>query len=1706
MFNTNTSNKEEIIICFRIKEDDIIEEVYTINNKIHRKEQEDDNDMEEKGNNRNNNEVNNSTSPSWFMKIYNTIITYIFSYFSVYNTFERSIISMDYNKDNNQLLVLNNDGDIIIWNMIDGTYISSLLNGFNNNNSNMKIIQSVYWNNNIIVNYEDGLINIYDNKLEQQLSIGENEYIQTPLRIVSNEDKVFILVNKKDYDLDNNINIIELKCLSKCTPSELLSFFVENKVYENALKLCDEYRLKKDIIYKQQWLDYVSKHNNNPYRDSEVYKRMLNKIEDNIWIINQIMTVYSNDSSDNESDALQFGIKICKDVLYIDKEIEKGEERRIKSIVDVIFSKDESDINLFIYLLILLKYNQYHEIYKEYIRITKSEYDSQYFQQLLSMKMNSWISDQAKKGNYEVIILFFKKYKQMVLPYRLEILNNLSTIVSPSLYQDILPSLSLDTSNDNNNEWFNRKEIIEYVVEKLKYKDLLEIYRSQLDLFYYYVLDEGVDDLLKKQNNKAEICGWYKSKISRVYNETHLLSYCYDLSNIFYSNIKDITKKEEKNDIMMNDYIKYIYHINELYVLAYEKDTLLSTSLNDWLILSIESKIQLLLQHSTDKTIVSDIYTYIFPFMDLSLQYGIEDEYYNSLKDYIMKQSENKSFLPFVLEIFKTSKKNSVIATRIIRTDEEVKDMVIKLCLNTKESSQFNLIADILDCVSDEYANNSNIIDLKWYIDVSNYLSSIYQIYIEIPKYKEWKDKYEANKDKKDSLQLLTEINEYNLVYNMYKKKDSVESLFRDIIFIHEYVFSYVNIELFYEIVINQLLLDNNFYSVDTYKDSISRNKLIDLIIKTSKMIYTSASNCLSPELDKALECLELIEDNKYEEIEKEKSFIYALKMIPLFKVEMLPAEVVLHMDNKIRIIENIMKNNPNAYMIDNNYMPGHHLLEFANKIGINSQIELLKVKVMMLQSTMKNKDFQLSHQFCIELILSNEIRDKNMIEEREIIAEFCYDLVKENENSINFAGQIELIEFAITNGSIDVIEKAIEIYPNVILYNNISDLLKIPSVKQILPEYFQKLNNIKFELPDDICDNIWESRKILEPLLENKKVNQLLTLIYSMLLNHNKENRIDIYTTLLKIQLPKDIITTHGVINEMICNTDLLDYDEIINQYDDLNYVKYLYSLLLFSLNVYIIKTYNNEEINTKEMINSDNEEIMNHFEKIKTEIPKLIPYIELYQSICQQYQSLLTPDIFFNSVGKSNNSNSVISPSPSQSSLSPSLLASMNSERYFNHCKSSLHKSNTFSSCVEYLKFLNANQFSLFCNELFSDDVVSKEIQLEFLNYFSENGFIDLLYNHLIEDSNAFDVFVLILLYKLLLYKDYKKNELFNTYKTIILIDYFPKFIQNKNELVEKVNDCSNLFSNILDNFNIDNDVEKSKKLLNVLMIWDNLKNNNIINCIIYDNIKDFIFNPITPKDINYGEDKVIITLTSFSFLALSNPRPVVGEKEDDKEISANEKCWFIYLNKYHSVLSNQFISLQLYYYYRILSEESIVKLFNSINKSFTAYEYSYFLLSFSSEDNILMVLNHLSDYIQKNKTFLYENIMLTCIIISQIDISILIKSTILFQSVKNVIFGYMKEWLNKSRESVVFILSIPYLIMKLILCGCYVESVEVFREYSGLNIYLKDMNGIWQSLKLYLNRLLRISDPEELRLGWEFIKDLVNITIKRMDTINF
>lgn len=1346
-------------------------------------------------------------------------------------------------------------------------------------------------------------------------------------------------------------------------------------------------------------------------------------------------------------------------------------------MIDEVFNKDESNINIFIYMLLLLKYNQYHEIYKEYIKITHSKYDSIYFQQLLSMKMKNWANDQAKRGNYEMIIFLFTKYNSLLLPYKLEILNNITSIVSPSLYKEILPVLE-ETDNNNNDEWFNRKENINYIINKLKSKNLFDIYRDKLELFYYYIIDEDSKVLLQKQNNRIEICEWYKNRINSIYSETNLLSYCYDLSKIFYVNIKDVKEEEEKK------YIKYIKSINELYILNYEKDTLLSTSLNNWLLLSVESKIQLLLEHSLINTIVSDIYNYIFPLIDLSLQYNIEDEYYNSLKEYIMKQSENKNYLPFILEIFKTSQKDSIISSRIIRTDEEVKDMLIEICLHTKESNQFRLIADVLDCINNKYSANEKILQLKCDIDTSILLSELYQIHIEIPKYQEWKDKYETNKNDNDNVILITESNEYQIVYNMYKKAVSIKSLFEHVKLLHQFVFNYINVEVLYEIIINQLLLDNKFSHVRDYSYLISQNKLIKLIIKTSKMIYTSASSCNSPELDKSLQCLELIENNEYEEIEKEKNFIFALKMIPMFKVEILPAEVILYSDKKIKIIENILKNNPQAYIIDSNYMPGHHLLEFANKLGITSRTELFEVKVMMLQSTMKNNDYQLSHQFCIELILSNEIKDKKMVKEREIIAEICYNLVKENNNTINFAGQLELIEFALTNGDSDVIEKSIDIYPNILLYSNISDLLKIPSIIKILPEYFQNIKNIKFQLPSDICNEIWESRNILEPLLENKRVNQLLVSIYSMLLNNNNNNKIDIYKILLKIQFPKDIAISHGIINEMICNTDLLNYDEIINQFEDLNYIKCLYNLLLMSLTIYIMKSYNNE-VNINEIIDN-NDGTISQFDSIKTKIPKLMPYIELYQSLYEQYQSLLIPNIPDN-----NNTDSTSSP-----------INQINSERYFNHCKSSLQKPNPFNSSKQYLKYLNSKQFSLFCNDLFSNDLVSKEIQIEFMNYFCQDDFINTLYNHLIEQSNEFNISVFIILYKLLLHKNYKINELLNTYKTILLIDYFPKYIQDKNEIIQQLqisDSCSVLFLNILENYNLENDVEKSKKLLNILMLWDNLNNSNV-----NTNLNE-LFNLLLPKDLNYDQSKDIITLTNISYQIISKTKST--EEINQKDLSKNENSWFIYLSKYHSILSNYFISLPLYYNYEIQSEESVIKLFNLINKSLTSYEYSFFILSFRTEDNILMILNHLSDYIEKNKTFLYENDFLIYTIISRVEISILLKCKTLYEAIKHIILEYMKEWIEQSRPNVPFLLSIPYLLMKLILCGFYVESIELYREYTGINSYFSDIAGIWQSMKLYLNRLLRIEDSvQPLSLGWEYVHSLVKITIERMGTIKF
>lgn len=1174
-----------------------------------------------------------------------------------------------------------------------------------------------------------------------------------------------------------------------------------------------------------------------------------------------------------------------------------------------------------------------------------------------------------------------EKYSNELFPYLLDILNSLSDFICPKSYSKIL------LNEDSFEKWNKENNCYIYIMDKLK-NNKYEIYLNKLNIYYN----------IANEKSKNELCEWYKNKINLILNETDIISNAFFLCEEYYNNIKNIP----------NEDILLIKNIEELYILIYEREILIDMSFDKWISYNKKQKISIILQDSYQY--VNDIYSFIFPLIELSKKYNIEDKYYDCLKEYIIEKSKYSNKLYSILEIFKTSTENSNVKTRIIKSDEEVKDMILTICNNYNDTTSIDILCDIIDCISTAFNNLMQIKEIKNCADISLLLYKRYNIPVCINDYKKWKDTFNIIKDKNISV-------EYKLIKRICSKPKYYDFIKEDIKIIHKLVFNYININDLYKIFLYQLLqrndndLNDELYNINNLSyvkeilPLINNEEQIKVIIDISNNLLTEITDI--NQIKYVDYCLSLIKTND-EAIIKQKQLVDGIKMLNVFNCDITPAEIVLTVD-KYKILNKIINENPNSYLIDNNYLPGYHLLEFSRLIGLNNTT---KVKLQMAKGAIECKDYQTSHQFCMELILSKEINEK---EDLCLLCDICYDIAI-NNTSISEIGKLELLRFAISYGDCNIIDKCLSKYNQILfIYNK---------------NQFIKQSKISFESIDEIIQK-WTDIKLF---LNKKNTKEQIIYLYSLLLSSNK---IDAYNILLEIYYPNDIISSFGILCESIIN-EYINYNEIIKKYSDLNQIKGLLEILLMIIGFKVTKSESFEKY-------IDNYSLENINDSIKSLNESDI--IQTYKSLYNKYMSIIQPE-------------------------------NGNTEIYYNYCISSINKPNSYDICIKYIKILSNEEFCVLNNQIFKNTDIN--IQKKYLlYYYSECK--DKLCECISDTSNNLDLDVIVIFYKLLLSQNHNKNELLNTYKIVILMTFFKDIINNKDNFYKYTKEPNKVFQKILN--------EDSTKIFNLLLIWDKLYTDKPI----YNNIDDIYNDNII---IDYIDDKKVLITT----LTKNYYEKILGNiKKDNREISPNENNWFIYLYNHYFNIKDTLISLFLFHTFKLLSSEKILELYNSIREKEDEYEYGYFILSLHNPDIVMKDLN--------NKTKLMDlkdNNLLYSIILSKIDCNILLSNDILYNQIIKSIFNNMKEWLNETRAYIPFVISIQFLIVKLILSNKYIEAMNLYKQYTGLNNKINDIEGQWMFLKLYISRLTRIDDNIELEHGWEYAHSLIVMANKKINEI--
>ncbi|OZJ03144.1 hypothetical protein BZG36_04642 [Bifiguratus adelaidae] len=289
----------------------------------------------------------------------------------------------------------------------------------------------------------------------------------------------------------------------------------------------------------------------------------------------------------------------------------------------------------------------------------------------------------ASRGYLDGMQVLFERHSNILMPYRLSILNHIRLSTPPANYAHLLPGV--DPSTQTEVSILSRREQPDYSLEKSVRENVQNETEIERNRKAYEL--QGLSSLDFPANIDS-LRAWYDKRIRDVESLTGQANTALVLTNFAIE--KGITGLESLREML--------YTLNDLLYERYGT----KTELNDVGLAEMETYatadlIRLFMRTTTSSRIVQDVRRYVLPLLsqERPQQGSIQRE--NILYDWILELGQEH--LDWCCYIFESSKPTLADDERIIKSDQQLAALVLAVVYGSNELDRLDLLGRIFECL-----------------------------------------------------------------------------------------------------------------------------------------------------------------------------------------------------------------------------------------------------------------------------------------------------------------------------------------------------------------------------------------------------------------------------------------------------------------------------------------------------------------------------------------------------------------------------------------------------------------------------------------------------------------------------------------------------------------------------------------------------------------------------------------------------------------------------------------------------------------------------------------------------------------------------------------------------------------------------------------------------------------------------------------------
>ncbi|VVC25640.1 WD40/YVTN repeat-like-containing domain,WD40-repeat-containing domain,Neuroblastoma-amplified sequence [Cinara cedri] len=826
-------------------------------------------------------------------------------------------------------------------------------------------------------------------------------------------------------------NMYKLIAVTKTTPQQLLMKKIQEKQYEDALQLALKYNLNKDLVYKHQWCNSTVL--------EQTINNILSKVSDKQWIVHECCNRVP-ETLIGAKQLIAYGLEITDFSAYLNIESENTST----------FSQTGKEfiISRLKLLNYLDKLTTYEIILKKMSGTCESLYSAQTYEHLRDLSPKQWALQLARECQVNAVFTLITYYSDQILPYWLDILNDLPETLMPKLYRHLLPVWDISA-----------KQVV-----LLESKILRELDWCESDRFK--LLTGTFENIKIVSLTENDIILWYIKRIRSIESCTKLVQHTLELATIAReNNIKGLEQLHE--DLSVLEVLVYEVGLENIFLEDIEQ-------------LNTIEKASLFMSRCDENTFLNNFTNYFLPYIQTK-----SDPFY-LLEQYLIQISVNS--LKNVSQFFEFSQKNGWC----INVSDEAKIVLGLKCIYTNtKSDQLDeaqcIVLSLLKSVKYNAENKTTIKQLEEIKPIINASKLLLAYGIRYP----LKVLIDNLTDNVFFRNVMISICEYTSIKNQTEKYWS--NVLGDLLKITELCFPTLSITICYEEYVKKLLASQNekimLFSKDILLGKLPENLSLRIVKDKFSMYFDQSKSFNDSSMALAKLCLQIL-PNTEDLLALEWNLISAMTILNTFGTKLLPVQV-RQSKNKWKLIDMSILAKPN------NYTLLKKLTTLANKLGITSHEGFISIEsnIFFKCATIayQANDLKFSSKMCIQLMDKNE----------PSVWSLCVELALHND-IIDIGLRINLLSFAVFNCPVDKIVSIIELRKS-LENENTEQIFECDSeleLPKIININYLPVSNYEISMHSN-CANCVEVALSHEDLLSNFR--ELLKVSY----NHSNYDKV---------------------------------------------------------------------------------------------------------------------------------------------------------------------------------------------------------------------------------------------------------------------------------------------------------------------------------------------------------------------------------------------------------------------------------------------------------------------------------------------------------------------------------------------------------------------------------------------------------------------